>query len=67
MALVYCDIDEITLENDDGFEIESVEATCKRCGHTTDSFGTSEVSELRCLALMREECPRGESNFYKAA
>lgn len=41
-----------------------IEVTCTRCGHTTESFGESDRSIRRCLALMREECPDGESNFY---
>jgi hypothetical protein len=42
----------------------AVRATCSRCGHTTVSFGTDEKSRKRCLALMREGCPRDEENFY---
>ena len=52
-----------TLENDDGFEVEGVCATCSRCGHQTESSGTSEASIRRCLAKLREECPQGENNF----
>ena len=61
---VTCDIGETTLINDEGLDVESVEATCQRCGHMTESFGTDEPSILRCLALMREECPRGQWNWY---
>ena len=56
---VACDIEETTLTNDEGLDVESVEATCSKCGHTTESFGTDEPSIRRCLALMREECPTG--------
>lgn len=63
--LVYCTIDDITLENDDGLELEGVTATCSKCGHCTESFGTDEPSIKRCLVLLRNECPLGESNFYK--
>ena len=42
-----------------------VVACCGRCGHSTTSFGTGEASVRRCLALLREECPRGEINFYE--
>ena len=63
---VACCIDYIELENDDGREVESVRATCSRCDHETESFGTEAVSVRRCLALMREECPEGEANFYVA-
>jgi len=35
-----------------------------RCGHTTESCRTEEESIKRCLALMNDECPNGENNFY---
>lgn len=60
---VPCEVEEIELEGD-YTSIPSVSATCTRCGHTTESYGTSEDSVKRCLALMREECPRKENNFY---
>jgi hypothetical protein len=61
---VVCDIEEVMLTNDSGYDIDGVEATCRRCGHVTESFGTDDPSIKRCLALMREECPRGQFNFY---
>lgn len=64
MATIRCGIEETELENDSGRVIDGVEATCSRCGHTTESFGTGEGSIRRCLVLMREECPRGETNYY---
>lgn len=60
---VFCELTEIDLEGDYG-DIESVRLTCAKCGHTTESFGTSTASIKRCLVLMRKECPRDESNFY---
>lgn len=60
---VTCTIDEIELEGDYG-EIPSVKATCSRCQHETESYGTSDSSIKRCLVLMREECPNKEFNFY---
>jgi hypothetical protein len=56
--------EEMTLTNDDGQGIPSVLATCSRCQHTTESFGTKEPSRKRCLALMSDGCPHGEKNFY---
>lgn len=41
-----------------------VRAVCSACGHETTSFGTGADSKRRCLALLREECPMGESNWY---
>ena len=61
---VVCVITEIDLENEDGYPVAGVVATCSRCDHETESFGTHEASRMRCLVLMREECPLGESNFY---
>ncbi len=64
---VACEISEESMENDDGREVDGIRATCSRCGHGTESFGTGAASVKRCLALMREECPERESNFYAAA
>ena len=63
---VSCTVDVTTLETDDGHEVEGVTVECSRCGHETESFGTSPASVRRCLALMREECPEDEANFYVA-
>lgn len=60
---VECSIEEVTLEGDHG-DVPSVKATCSKCDHETESFGTHEGSIKRCLVLMNEECPRGEDNFY---
>ena len=60
---IKCSIEECELEGDYGV-IPGITATCSRCDHETESFGTSEASRRRCLVLMREECPRGERNWY---
>ncbi len=62
---IRCQVDEVEMEGDFG-PVDGVVAQCTRCGHETESFGTSDASVRRCLVLMREECPRGESNFYTA-
>jgi hypothetical protein len=41
-----------------------VRATCSECNHQTESFGTGGDSRRRCLALLRDECPMGETNWY---
>ena len=64
---VECEIEETTIENESGIEVDGVRATCSRCGNETESFGTSSASVRRCLVLMREECPLGENNFYVAS
>jgi hypothetical protein len=57
-------IDEGEIEDDHGGLRPGIIAECTRCGHTTQSFGTSERSVGRCLALMREQCPEDEKNYY---
>jgi hypothetical protein len=59
----------VTFEEFDGDDDEppSVKATCSKCGHETESYGTDPPSIRRCLALVREECPAGERNFYVEA
>jgi len=63
---VKCVVDYITLENDAGYDVESVGVTCPRCGSDQESYGESEASVTRCLVLLREDCPKGENNFYVA-
>ena len=60
---VTCSVDYVELDGDYG-PVNGIEVTCNRCGHVTESFGDSDNSIRRCLALLREECPRGESNWY---
>jgi hypothetical protein len=44
--------------------VPGVEVTCTDCGNVTTSKGETDRSVRRCLALMREECPEGEDNYY---
>jgi hypothetical protein len=62
---VRCAVNYIELESNHGM-IDSVSVTCSECGHETESYGTGAASVRRCLALLREECPREESNYYLA-
>lgn len=64
MGTVRCELEEIELVRESGYTTTGVRVTCGKCNHETTSFGTSEASVKRCLALLREECPEGESNFY---
>lgn len=64
MKKIKCEIIYDTETNDYGTDSTCVRAICSKCGHETMSFGDSDVSILRCLALMREECPEEENNFY---
>ena len=64
MSRIKCDITTTYLINDSGYDVDGISATCSKCGHTTESFGVSERSIARCLALMNEECPQNENNYY---
>jgi hypothetical protein len=61
---VEAEIDYDEVENENGHLVDVTTAACSRCDHTTESYGSSERSVRRCLALLREECPEGENNFY---
>jgi hypothetical protein len=63
---VECEVEEITLENDEGHDVDSVRVTCGRCDDSADAYGTSGRSIRRCLVALRDGCLRGESNFYVA-
>jgi hypothetical protein len=66
MAIIKATIEEVELDGDIRDDIPGIEATCTKCGHTTESYGQEGQSIRRCLVLLREECPQGESNFYIA-
>jgi hypothetical protein len=63
MARVSTTTDYVDLDGDYG-TVSGVEVTCSRCGHSEESFGTDEPSLKRCGYLLRENCPRGEQNYY---
>ena len=60
---IICTVDSAELDGDYD-TVPRVTAECARCGHETESYGDGAASVRRCLVLMREECPRGESNYY---
>ena len=63
---VYCQVEDDYVEHEDsGRAVAGTRAKCYRCGHETIAYGTTEGSRKRCLCLMREQCPRGESNYYE--
>lgn len=63
MARISTQTAHVELDGDYG-TVEGVELTCDRCGHSEESFGTGDASLMRCALLLRENCPRGEKNFY---
>jgi hypothetical protein len=64
--LVTIDVTEEELEGDYG-SVQGVILTCSRCGYSVEVFGTEENSVSRGAAMLRDECPSGESNYYKAS
>jgi len=54
----------VSLVNENGRQQPGVRAECVRCNHTVESFGTGDPSKRRCMALLKEECPQNEENFY---
>ena len=60
---VPCIVNVVNLKGARGI-IEAVEVTCTRCGNKATSFGTSDASVLRCLAILHNGCPRQEDNYY---
>jgi hypothetical protein len=61
---VVCDVVETDLEGDYADYVEGVCVVCSRCGHETESYGTSDASIRRCFVVLRETCPNEEHNFY---
>lgn len=62
--IVECDVEVVMLKGPRRTRIEGVEATCRRCGESMASFGTSDASVDRCLAMLGNSCPLGEDNIY---
>jgi hypothetical protein len=66
MPKIDCNCEQCELENEHGAMVPGVEVICSKCGYITQSFGTGQRSVKRCLALLREQCPMGEKNYYVA-
>jgi hypothetical protein len=60
---VHVEIDHIDVEGDYG-QVEGLCLVCARCGHEIEVAGTTGASARRGAIMLREECPKGESNFY---
>ena len=65
MARIGTTYDFTEVDGDHGGWVDGVQVTCDRCGHKVASGGTHDGSFARCAALLREECPLGESNYYE--
>lgn len=55
---------KISCEINDDIDGRGITAQCSRCGTETEAYGTGDASVRRALVAMKEECPRGERNFY---
>jgi hypothetical protein len=62
MARVTVSVEETTLENDDGLEIDGIIVTCSKCGESVEAFGTEEASVKYACATLHEGCC--ENNWY---
>ena len=61
---VDCYFEEVEVEGNFSQNVDGVCATCDKCGHQVESYGTGDASRRRCLAVMHEECPEDENNYY---
>ena len=60
---VNVEIDITDVDGDYG-QAEGLCLLCQRCGHEVEVAGLSADSARRGAAMLREECPNGEKNFY---
>jgi hypothetical protein len=60
---VEVEIHTCDLDGDHG-TVEGLCLTCEKCGHEVEVFGTAAASAKRGAAMLREECPEGEENWY---
>lgn len=60
---VSVEIDQQEVEGDYDW-VDGLRLTCERCGHYVEVFGTGDGSAKRGANMLREECPKGESNYY---
>lgn len=65
MTRIYCDIRYGRTTNEKGIPVDSVTVECGKCGHEVTSYGGDGSSVNRCLALLNEECPENENNYYE--
>lgn len=67
MAKVECDVEYDDIENDSGNLVPGVVVSCTECEHAEEAYGQTAKSVRRCLALLRENCPEGQENYYVAS
>lgn len=62
---IECDVTPTSVEFQ-GRDVLGVRVTCSACDHWEEAGGRSARSVRKCLAMLRENCPEGEKNFYVA-
>jgi hypothetical protein len=60
---VHVDIDHTDVEGESG-QVEGLYLVCARCGHEVEVAGATGASARRGAIMLREQCPKGENNFY---
>lgn len=64
-GVVDCEVRDTLLTGEDGDEVSGLCVKYGRCDKTVQVFGTSERSMRRAFVMLREECPKKESNYYR--
>lgn len=62
---VEIEIEEDYFDGDYGGDVAGLRICCTRCGHYVEVFGQESSSARRGALMLREGCPKGESNFYE--
>lgn len=62
---VQATVDRILMPTDDAGLQVGVRVTCESCGHQVECRGSGPRSVRKALAMLREECPLGEENWYE--
>lgn len=62
---IQCTVEPIDIDGDYG-AVEGVSVQCSRCRHTVEVYGTSERSIKAGLAMLSDDCPNDEPNWYVA-
>jgi hypothetical protein len=62
---VYARVEQVSRRGD-YTDMQGVRATCSKCGHQVECFGTGERSRNRVMAMLRESCPERQDNYYSA-
>lgn len=66
MNEVWCDLTRQLVEGADGQMVPGLVLKCIQCDHAVEVMSQGLPSCKRALAMMREECPKGQSNWYLA-